>query len=776
MPPSIEAAPERVTFPVEGMTCAACQSFVQRTLEQQPGVDSANVNLLLNNATVVFHPEVITTDSLVQAVNATGYEAHMPQSGQSSVAAQEQHQHDAAEEYSALRIKAAFTLAAGAIAMLVSMPLMRGAGHADALADPLLRWQMRVLDPLFEALMPWLYRIPTVALSYGLLALTVTVMLWTGRVFYIKAWSALKHKTADMNTLIALGTGSAFVFSAAATLAPAWFRAHGLQPDVYYEAVILIIALILIGNALEARAKQQTASALAALTRYQPPSARVERNGVEGDIPIEELRLSDTVIVRPGERVPADGIVSVGGSSVDESMLTGESLPVAKKPGDRVIGGTMNGTGAFRFRVAALPAESVLAGIVRLLREAQSTRAPIQNLADRISAIFVPVVVSIAALTAIVWYFASPQGGGGQSIAAAVSVLIIACPCAMGLAVPAAVMVATGRGASAGILIKGGEALQRLESVDTVVFDKTGTLTVGKPTVEIIETASGFDANEMLRLAASIEQSSEHPLAAAVVEAAANRKLVLAAPEDFESHPGQGVAGKIEGRTVAVGNAPFLAGLGATIPDLAGAANLFVAIDGYYAAAITVADAMKPTSVAAVRSLRSRNLHVVLLSGDNESAARRVAAEAGIDEVVAGVLPAGKVDVIRKLQSEGRVVLMAGDGVNDAPAIAQADIGVSMASGSDVTLEAGDLTLMRNDLRGIAQAITLSRGAMRVIRQNLFWAFAYNAVSIPIAAGVLYPAFGLLLSPVLASAAMAMSSVSVVANSLRLGRWNLEGK
>ncbi len=756
------------------MTCAACQSFLQKTLAEQPGVLSATVNLLLNNATVSFAPETTNPAALVDAVNETGYEAKLPEADLTAFAEQKQTDEDAAAEYGVLRAKAIFAFGAGAFAMLASMPLMHGSAMAHAPSDPLLGWQMRVLDPFLESLFPWLYRIPVEALGFGLLALTAIVMLWSGRRFYVKAWSALRHRTSDMNTLIALGTGSAFLFSAAATLFPGYFHERGIALDVYYEAVIWILAMILTGNALEARAKQRTADALRTLVRLQPQTARVERAGVETEVPIGELRIGEVVVIRPGDRFPADGLILSGSTTADESMLTGESMPVEKTAGDGVIGGTMNQNGAVRYRVTGLGTDSVLAGIVRLLRDAQGSRAPIQNLADRISAVFVPVVVAIALSAALIWFVAVPENGLARAFAAAVSVLIIACPCAMGLAVPTAVMVATGRGAQYGLLFKGGEALQRLESVDTVVFDKTGTITAGKPMVTTVRAASGFDENELLRLAASVERDSEHALGAAVVREAMARGFTLEPAEAFVAVAGKGVTAAVENRQVRVGNAAYLRENSVAVAKELEDGSLLIAVDGIFAGAVEVADPVKASSREAVAELVKRGIRVMLLTGDNENTGQRVAAEAGIAEVVAGVLPEGKVMAIRELQQQKRVVLMVGDGVNDAPALAQADIGAAMASGSDVTLEAGDLTLMRNDARGVSQAIALSRATMRVIRQNLFWAFVYNVVSIPIAAGALYPLFGILLSPVVASAAMALSSVSVVTNSLRLRGVRLE--
>jgi len=753
------------------MTCAACQSFVQRTLEKQPGVSTASVNLMLNNATVEFQPQATSVDKLIDAVRATGYEADLPPETATALEDQLANDRELHEHYLLLRRKALVSLAAGAVAMLASMPLMTASHHTG---DPLLGWAMHVLDPVLRSILPWLYKIPHSVLSYGLLALTLFVMAWAGQHFYVKAWSALRHRTADMNTLVALGTGAAMLFSAAATIAPGFFTAHGLTADVYYEAVVFIIGLVLTGNTLEARAKGQTASALRKLVQLQPKTARVLREGNETDVPVELLRPRDIVLVRPGERIPADGEVIAGASAVDESMLTGESLPVEKMPGALVAGGTLNQSGALQFRVTAVGASSRLAQIVRLLRDAQASKAPIQRLADHISAIFVPTVVLISFVTFLVWWILAASVV--QAVASAVTVLIIACPCAMGLAVPTAVMVATGRGASAGILLKGGEVLQRLERVNTVVFDKTGTLTEGRPSVTSVVPLH-LEEREMLRLVASLERSSEHPLAEAIVRHASSLSLDLGDPLSFQARIGLGAVGVVEGRTVAVGNAGLMAQQQVDVAALSAQANLFsaegktplfVAIDGKLAGVIAVADTLKQSSSAAVRELAARGIRVVMLTGDNPRTAEAIARQAGVGEVFAGLLPEQKVEAIRRLQSEGRVVAMVGDGVNDAPALAAADAGVAMATGSDVALEAGDVTLMRSDPRGISQAIELSRATMRVMRQNLFWAFVYNIIGIPIAAGALYPAFGISLSPVFASAAMALSSVSVVANSLRL--------
>ncbi len=780
------AALERVSIPVTGMTCAACQSFIQRTLAGEAGVEGATVNLMLHNATVTFDSRVVSPATLVEKIRSTGYGAEMPAAHASVLEEQEKNDENQLREYRQLRLKAAISFLAGVAAMMASMPLMSmsRAGGLERMRDPFMSWSMRVLDPALRRMAPWLYSLSDNAIRWSLFTLAVLIVGWAGRRFYVKAWSALLHRTADMNTLVALGTGAAFLYSAASTFAPGFFIAHGIAPDVYYEAGILIIGLVLVGNTLESRAKGQTALALRKLAQLQPKTACVLRDGAEVDVPLEAIQHGDLILVRPGERIPADGEVISGSSSVDESMLTGESLPVEKSAQDRVIGGTLNQRGSLQYRATTLGAESTLAQIVRLLRDAQGSRAPIQHLADRISAIFVPTVLGLAILTSAMWELFAHGAGTMQAITAAVAVLVIACPCAMGLAVPTAVMVATGRGATFGLLIKGGESLQRLEKIDTVVLDKTGTITVGRPEVTdvLLHPGSSFSRDEMIRLAAALERASEHPLGEAVVRHAVQSNLAVPQAEDFQSITGYGVSGSVEGHAILIGNPLLLKEYSFSVAPLAAAAEqaadkgrtpLWVAIDGELAGMIVVADTIKPTSIAAIRQLHRKGLHVVMLTGDNERTARAIALEVGVDAVIAGVLPQGKVDAIRRLQAEHHVVAMVGDGVNDAPALAQAEVGITMASGSDVAMEAGAVTLMRSDLTGVADAIALSRGTMRVMRQNLFWAFAYNVVGIPLAAGVLYPVCGLLLSPVLASAAMAFSSFSVVTNSLRLSRLKL---
>jgi P-type Cu+ transporter len=776
-------ATAKVTFPVTGMTCAACQSFLEKTLAKQPGVETASVNLMMNSATVEFHPEVVTPQNLVDAIRETGYSAELPSSETSVLQEQEAHYEKLRSEYITIRTKAVVSLIAGAVAMVLSMPLMTGStGHgAHAAADPLLRWSMETLDPALQRIVPWLYNINRTLLSYSLLVLTLFIMAWAGRRFYVKAWAALRNRTSDMNTLVSIGTGAAFLFSAAATIAPGLFIRHGLNPDVYYEAVVFIIALVLTGSTLEARAKGQTATALRKLIQLQPKTARLRRGSEEVDIPVETLAIGDIVIVRPGERIPADGQIVHGATDIDESMLTGESLPVVKTIGSRVIGGTVNKTGALDFRVTAVGASSTLSQIIRLLRDAQSEKAPIQRLADRISSIFVPTVIAISVLTFAAWWFLAPGAPIAQAVAAAISVLIIACPCAMGLAVPTAVMVATGRGAEFGLLIKGGEALERLQQVDTIVLDKTGTITAGRPDVtDVVVLHPGWTEGELLRVAAGIERSSEHPLAEAVVRCAQERGINLPRAESFQSHTGKGASGVVEGHAVLIGNAALMADWSIVADQRAsafaqqGKTPLFISIDGEAAGIIAVADTIRAESPAAIDALKREGLRVVMLTGDNQQTAQAIAKQAGIDEVSASLLPEGKLETIKRLQSQGRIVAMAGDGINDAPALAAADTGIAMATGTDIAMEAADVTLMRSDLSGIPKAIALSRATMRVMRQNLFWAFIYNVIGIPVAAGLLYPLFGILLSPVLASAAMALSSVSVVSNSLRLRHARLE--
>lgn len=728
-----------ISFPVSGMTCAACQARVQRALSAEPGVIDASVNLVTKSAAVRYNPSSVTPQRLIEAVRATGYDAELPTTG--DALALDFARDEEAREAKALAVKAAVSVLAGVVAMVLSMLLMASS-----------------------------------FVNYFLLALTTVILAWAARDIYRRAWKATRHRSADMNTLVALGTGAAYVYSVVATFAPGLFARNAIAPDVYYEAVLFIIGLVLAGRAIEARARRKTSEALRKLVTLLPPTAHVERGDSWIDKPLSQVVSGDTVVVRPGERIPVDGEIIDGSSDVDESMLTGEPLPIAKTLGQTVVGGTLNTTGAFRYRATSVGADSVLARIVKLMREAQSSRAPIQKLADRVSAVFVPVVVTIAIVTFIAWYFVADTAALPRAIAAAVSVLIIACPCAMGLAVPTAVMVATGRGAELGLLIKGGEILQRAGDVDTVVLDKTGTVTEGSPTVAAVTAITPMSEREVLGAAASLERHSEHPVATAIVRAAGERGLRFEDVRSFRSHTGSGVSGTVAGHQVAVGNAQLMRELKldgtSPISSMTRAesprSELLVAVDRCIVGTIAIEDAIRPSSREAVDKLEKLGIDVLLLTGDRQSTAEAVANSAGIRRVVAEVLPHQKVGEIRALQDGGRVVAMVGDGINDAPALAQADVGVSMPKGTDIAIEASDIALMRSDLRGVPTAISLSRQTMATMKQNLFWAFVYNVIGIPIAAGVLYPITGLMLSPIIASAAMALSSVSVVTNSLRL--------
>jgi Cu+-exporting ATPase len=621
-------------------------------------------------------------------------------------------------------------------------------------------------------------------LAWLQLVLATPVVLWGGWPFFVRGWASVVNRSLNMFTLIALGVGTAYAYSVVATLAPDLFapsfRTHGGQVGVYFEAAAVITVLVLLGQVLELRARSQTSSAIRALLQLAPTTARrVHADGSDEDVPLDAVMSGDRLRVRPGERVPVDGVVLEGASSVDESMLTGEPIPVEKVPGSPVTAGTVNGTGSFVMRAERVGRETLLAQIVRMVSEAQRTRAPIQRLADVVSSWFVPTVVLVAIATFVAWALAGPEPRMTYALVNALAVLIIACPCALGLATPMSIMVATGRGALAGVLIKNAEALELMEKVDILVVDKTGTLTEGKPKLVTVEAQPAGADTDVLRLAASLERASEHPLAAAIVAGAMQRGIALAEVHDFRSITGQGVIGRVGSHTVALGNARLLAALGidadllrarADVLRADGQTVMFVAIDGRPAGLLGVADPIKPSTPEALRQLRAAGLRIVMLTGDSRTTALAVAARLGIGAVEAEVLPAQKIAVVKRLQAEGHRVAMAGDGVNDAPALAQADVGIAMGTGTDVAMQSADVTLVKGDLRGIVRARALSQATMRNIRENLFFAFVYNALGVPIAAGVLYPFTGLLLSPIVASAAMTFSSVSVIANALRLRR------
>jgi P-type Cu+ transporter len=765
---------ESCAIPVSGMTCAACSARVQRSLERTPGVSSANVNLMTGTATVDYDPGAVSPDRLVDAIRQTGYGAELASPTHDMEEGAGAHSHESAQ----LGRKFAVSFLAALLAMPCSMIL------ADTMAgssrDPLMRLMLPIARGI-RSVAPWVDRVSAQGWRLALLALTLPVVFWAGRHFYSRAWAAFRHGGADMNTLIAVGTGAAFLFSLGATFGSAWLKAHGIEPQVYYETVIWIISLILLGNLLEARAKGRASAAIHRLMQLRPKTARVVRGGLEQEIGQDQLERGDVVVVRPGEMIAADGEIIEGSSYVDESMLTGEPQPVAKNAGDHVVGATLNSNGAFRFRVSHVGAESVLSRIIALIQRAQGSKAPVQRLADRIAAVFVPVVILISILTFVVWTLFGPEHSSLHGLVAAMAVLIIACPCAMGLAVPTAVMASTGRGAELGILIKGGDALERSGDIDVVVLDKTGTITEGHPAVQsLVPVPDLVNESQLLQLAASVECQSEHPLAEAISIEAGRRRISLQRVTEFEAITGKGVMGVIEGRRVAVGNTGLMRDLGVSTVTLKAEAEqhasrgetaVYVSLDGQVAGLIGIADPIRSTAAEAVGRLKLLGLDVMMVSGDHASTAGRIGRAVGIDHIIAEALPEQKLTEISRLQREGRVVAMVGDGLNDGPALAQADVGIAMGTGTDVAMEAGAITLMRPDLRGVAGAIELSRRTMRIIRQNLFWAFIYNVIGIPIAAGVLYPAFGWLLSPAFAAGAMAASSVSVVSNSLRLRKY-----
>ncbi|MBY0278762.1 cadmium-translocating P-type ATPase [Candidatus Binatia bacterium] len=620
------------------------------------------------------------------------------------------------------------------------------------------------------------------------LLLATPVVLWAGWPFFIRGWASFRARSLNMFTLIAIGTGTAWLYSVVATVAPGIFPEAFRGPDggvaVYFEAAAVIVVLVLLGQVLELRARERTGGAIRALLDLSPATARrVRANGEDEEVALEDVQVGDQVRVRPGEKVPVDGVLVDGRSAIDESMVTGESMPVTKEVGARVIGGTLNRTGSFILRADKVGRDTMLARIVRMVSEAQRSRAPIQRLADQVSGWFVPAVLMVAVAAFVGWSLLGPPPAMAYGLIAAVSVLIIACPCALGLATPMSIMVGVGRGASAGVLIKNAEALERLEKVDTLIVDKTGTLTEGRPALTAVHAAAGFTEDELLRLAATLERPSEHPLATAIVAGASERGIALSEVIGFDAPTGRGVVGTVNGRKVLLGNRRLLEESGVSTQELQGAANelrakgatvMLLAVDGRPAGMLAVSDRIKPTTRDAIQALRDDGIRVVMLTGDNAATARAVATDLGIEEVEAEVLPEDKGDVVRRLRSQGRVVAMAGDGVNDAPALAAADVGIAMGTGTDVAIESAGVTLLKGDLTGIVRARRLSEATMRNIRQNLFFAFFYNAVGVPIAAGVLYPVFGILLSPMLAAAAMALSSVSVITNALRLRAMRLQ--
>jgi Cu+-exporting ATPase len=743
------------------MTCASCQHHVEEALRSTAGVQSARVDLMANRATVVFDPLVAAPAQLLAAIRAAGYDAVLPRLDASSAQASSNAIATGAEW------KAWITLIAGAAAMLLAMPLGIEMGEIDHAL-------MRVV--------PWLYALPPDLLRWFLLVLTAVIMAWAGRGIYLSAISSLRHGNTNMNTLVSLGTGVAFLYSAYATIWPANGR------EVYFDAVLLILGFLLLGKSLEGRAKRRALAALNSLSRLRPVTARRIRDGVEAVVPLEEIQPGDSVLVLPGERFPVDATILEGRTTVDESMLTGEPTPLPREPGGRVLAGSLNYDGAVTCRAESLGEATVLAQITRMVQQAQSSRAPMERLADRASSIFVPIVLGLAAITFAVWLIAAHSLP--LVLANTVAVLVIACPCAMGLAVPAALTVAVGRGAQLGILYKGGEALERLAHLDVIVLDKTGTLTVGRPVLAGTHPLAGHAENDLLRLAAAAEERSNHPLAHAVVNAARAVGLSWQPAEDVQILPGRGLTAKVEGHACLLGNEALFHEFGIPLPGgipppEPGVTRLWMALDNIPAGCFDARDALRPDAAQAIAALRHAGLRVLMLTGDSAAAAKPIAQQAGIADVEAGVPsdrssslgweagldPAGKLARIRALQQQGLRVAMVGDGINDAGALAQADAGIAMGSGADLAQEAGDVLLMRAQPFSIPAALDLARQTLRVMRQNLGWAIAYNLLGIPLAAGLLYPSFHILLSPWLAAASMALSSVCVLANSLRLRRW-----
>ena len=737
---------EQALIHVGGMHCAACVARVEKTLKAVPGVQEALVNLATREAQLTFDPAQTDTSRFAQVLEEAGYSyegmVELAPSGQEV---------RVEPEVAAFRRRFLLALALNIPIFLLSM------------VHPLPHWLGLAPQPL----------------NYLLLILTIPIMGYCALPFWRGAWTAARHGTADMNTLIALGTAAAFLFSLAATLWPKFFATHQMGADVYYDTSAMIITFILLGRWLEAKARQRASAAISQLMALAPPTARVQREDREVEIPLAQVRVGDLVVVRPGEKIAVDGMVTAGASAVDEAMLTGESLPVAKGPGDEVWGATLNTTGTLVFRATRVGRDMVLSQIIRLVREAQTAKAPIQRLADKVASIFVPIVLGIALLTFLLWYFLGPAPVLTHALMAMVAVLIIACPCALGLATPTAVMVGTGRGAAMGILLRGGEPLERAQALTDIIFDKTGTLTLGKPEVTDTIAFNPWSAEQILLLAAAVEQRSEHPLAAALVRKAGDLDAPWPAVAAFEAVPGLGVRAQVDGQQVLVGSPRFLEASSISVfyaqPALqrltqGGRSVILVAVDGSLAGVIGIADTIKPRAAETVQALKDMGLQVWMLSGDQQRTAQAVAQQVGITEVLAEVLPADKAAKVAALQKQGRQVAMVGDGINDAPALAQADVGIALGTGTDVAMAAADITLIRDDLSLIPQAIHLARTTMRIIRQNLFWAFFYNVVAIPVAAGLLYPFTGWLLNPALAAVTMALSSVTVVSNSLRLRR------
>jgi Cu+-exporting ATPase len=808
---------ERIDLPIVGMSCASCAQTIEKSLSELKGVDKVFVNLAISRATISYDPQQAKVEDFISAIRKNGYNVgaipiEVPIQGMDCASC-------------VLKIEKALLATKGVTQAVVNLATekakveyLSSETDLDEIKKVIESTGYEVLEILPEeegkdiegiqrekeyrelkkkflvglvisvlillGSSEWIPGIPHILRDFFVLWILATpVQFWVGWQFYRGTWGAFIHRNADMNTLIAVGTSAAYLYSVVATLFPTFFTRGGIEPKVYFDTSTLIITLILLGRLLEAKAKGQTSEAIRKLMGLQAKTARVVRNGKEIDIPVDEVLVQDIVIVRPGEKIPVDGIIKEGKSAVDESMITGESIPVEKGKGDEVIGATINKTGSFRFEATKVGKDTALAQIVKLVQDAQGSKAPIQRLADVIAGYFVPIVISVAIVTFIIWFDFGPNPALTFGLLNFVAVMIIACPCALGLATPTAIMVGTGKGAENGILIKGGESLETAHKVNAVVFDKTGTLTKGEPEVTDIVSANGFADEEILKYAANTEKGSEHPLGEAIIKKATEQKIEFSDPKDFNAIPGYGIEAKVEGKKVLLGNLKLMKDHNIEIADLEqkteelatdGKTPMYIAIEGKVAGIIAVADTLKGNSKKAVEGLHKLGLEVVMLTGDNKRTAQAIANQVGIDRVLSEVLPQDKVHEIKKLQKEGKVVAMVGDGINDAPALAQADVGIAIGTGTDVAMEASDITLIKGDLQGVVAAIELSKKTIKTIRQNLFWAFFYNTIGIPIAAGILYPFFGILLNPIIASAAMAFSSVSVVSNSLRLRRFRFK--
>lgn len=732
---------------VGGMTCAACVRRVENAIREIHGVTEASVNLATGRATVSHEATWGGIQEIQKVITDQGYEFL----GELKDNLTDPIESSRMEDIRDLKIKVTCGAILSIIIFIGSMQHWFG----------------------------FLHVIPRQSMLYAMFVLTTPAVFWVGSRFFIGAYKAALQKTSDMNTLVAVGAFSAYAYSAAATFFPDVFMTAGVMPHVYYDGAAMIVTLILVGRLLEAKAKGKTSTAIKKLMGLKPKTAHVIKNGEEIEVAVDEVQIGDALLVKPGEKIPVDGIILSGESTIDESMLTGESMPVNKETGQKVFAATINKTGSFTFRATGVGAQTALAQIIRLVEEAQGSKAPIQRLADQVASVFVPAVFGVALITFLVWYFLPEQSSSSRALINFVSVLVIACPCALGLATPTAIMVGTGLGAQSGILIKGGEALEKIHKLSVVVFDKTGTLTKGELSVTDIKAVNGYDEKTVLAYAAALEKNSEHPLAHAILQRAKADGIAFAAAEKFAALSGMGARALIENKPYLIGNDFFMKSEGVVVDDwkeeaagLSGEGKtvVYVAWEKSVMGLIALADTSKESAKKTIESLKKRGLSVAMITGDNQGTAQAIARQLGIEKVLADVLPGKKADEIRKLQAAGDVVAMVGDGINDAPALAAADVGIAIGAGTDVAIEASDITLMREDLLGVTEAIKLSQVTMRVIKQNLFWAFFYNVIGIPIAAGVLYPFFGILLNPEFAAAAMALSSFSVVSNSLRLHR------